>query len=238
MFWSFQPGVSGTISILSSFLSPSTTTGESSPPRSMTLGTSSLALPTRAIARAPKPTLRTGKSKSGTSIVEMTVRRSRTASVSSLRYTMPTLRRDMSVGLLGDVVGRDDFDEDFFEVVLGVLIAELSEGAFNKEFARLDDADGVAEFFDFAHDVGGEDNGFAVVAAFADEGGDGAGGHDVEAVGGLIENHDGRIVDEGTGDGGLLHHAGGELVAAAVAETVHVQAVENVVDALFQGGFV
>src|SRR6266850_1040554 len=131
---------------------------------------------------------------------------------------MPTLRRDISVGRLGNVVGRDDFDEDFLEVVLGVFVTELPEGAFHKEFARLDNADGVAEFFDFAHDVGGEDDGLAVVAAFADESGDGAGGHDVEAVGGLVENHDGRIVDEGTGDRGLLHYSGGELVAAAVAD--------------------
>src|SRR6266850_5233791 len=151
---------------------------------------------------------------------------------------MPMLRMDMSVGLLGDVVGRDDFDEDFFQLVLGVFVTELSEGAFHQEFAGLDNADGVAELFDFGHDVGGEDDGFAVVAAFADESGDGAGSHDVEAVGGLVENHDGWIVDEGPCDRSLLHHAGGELVAAAVAELVHVQAAENVVDAFFQAGFV
>src|SRR6267378_3209436 len=144
---------------------------------------------------------------------------------------------DMSVGLLGDVVGRDDFDEDFFELVLGVFVTELPEGAFNQEFAGLDNADGIAELFDFAHDVGGEDDGFAVVAAFADESGDGAGGHDVKAVGGLVENHDGWIVDEGAGDGGFLHHSGGELVAAAVAKFVHVQAIENVIHAHFQGDF-
>src|SRR5882757_2205489 len=238
MIWSFQPGASGTISILSSFFSPSTTAGESSPPRSMTLGTSSLALPTRATASEPKPTLRTGKSKRGTSMAEMTVRRSRIASVSSLRYTIATLRSDMSVGLFGGVVRCDDFDENLFELVLGVLVAKLGEGPFDKEVAGLDDADGVAELFDFTHDVGGEDDGFAIVTAFADEGGDGEGGHDIEAVGGLVEDHDGRIVDESAGDGGFLHHAGGELVAAAVAEAVHVQAFEDVIHALFQGGFV
>src|SRR6267142_2724399 len=46
---------------------------------------------------------------------------------------MPTLRRDISVGRLGNVVGRDDFDEDFLEVVLGVFVTELPEGAFHKE---------------------------------------------------------------------------------------------------------
>src|SRR6266478_6412004 len=132
---------------------------------------------------------------------------------------MPTLRRDISVGLLGDKMGSDDFDEDFLEFALGVLVAKLGKGAFDKEFTGLNDADGVAEFFDFAHDVRGENDGFAVVAAFADEGGDGAGGHDVEAVGGLVENHNWRVVDEGAGDGGFLHHAGGELIAANAATT-------------------
>src|SRR5580700_10465359 len=78
---------------------------------------------------------------------------------------MPTLRRDMSVGLLGNVVRRNDFDEDFLEFVLGVFIAELGERAFDQEFSRLDDADGVAELFDFAHDVGGKDDGLSIVTA-------------------------------------------------------------------------
>src|SRR5260370_29462193 len=134
---------------------------------------------------------------------------------------MPMLRRDMSAGLLGNVVGRDDFDEDFRGVVLGVFIAELREGAFGEEFAALDDADDVAELFDVAHDVGGEDYGFAAVAAFADESGDGASGHDVEAVGGLVEDHHRGIMNEGASDGSFLLHAGGELITAAGTETAH-----------------
>src|SRR5258708_33615354 len=147
---------------------------------------------------------------------------------------MPTLRMDISAGLLGDVVGRDDFDEDFLEVVFGKLVAELREGAFGEEFAGLDDTDDVAELFDFTHDVGGEDDGFSVVAALADESGDGAGSHNVEAAGRLVENHHRGIVNERAGDGSFLLHAGGELVAAAVAETIHVPAIKDVVDALFQ----
>jgi hypothetical protein len=34
---------------------------------------------------------------------------------------------DMSVGLLGGEEGRDDFDEDFLEVMLGIFIAEFGE---------------------------------------------------------------------------------------------------------------
>src|SRR5713226_8442054 len=102
----------------------------------------------------------------------------------------------------------------------------------------MDDADDIAELFDFAHDVSGEDNGFALVAAFADESGNGARGHDVETVRGLVEDHNGRIVNQSAGDGSFLLHAGGEFVATAVTEAVHVETVEDVVDALFQGGFV
>src|SRR6266852_934870 len=151
---------------------------------------------------------------------------------------MPMLRKDMSLYLRGDEMGCDNFHENLFQILFVVLLAKLREGSFGKEFAVLDDADGVAEFFDFAHDVSGENDGLSLVAALANEAGDGAGGHHIEAAGGLVEDHDGRVVNEGAGDGGFLFHAGGELVAATVAETVHVQAVENIVDALFQGGFV
>src|SRR6267154_3774405 len=109
---------------------------------------------------------------------------------------MPILRADMSVGLRRNIVGSDDFDENILEILFVMLIAKLCESAFGEKFSGLDDADSVTELFDFAHDVRGEDDGFAVVAAFVDESGDGARGHDIEAVGGLIEDHDGRVVDK------------------------------------------
>src|SRR5216684_2711890 len=152
--------------------------------------------------------------------------------------TMPTALRFMALGLHLGLEWADNFDEDFLEVLLGIFFAELREGAFGQKLAVVNDADDVAELFDFAHDVRGEDDGFAAVAAFADKGGDGAGGHDVEAEGGLIEDHHRRVVDQGAGNGGFLLHAGGKLVAAAVAEAVHVQAVEDFVEALFEGGFI
>src|SRR5260370_20690869 len=139
----------------------------------------------------------------------------------------------MSVGLRGDVVGSDNLDEDFFEVLLGVFFAKPCQGALGKKLAVMNNADGVAELFDFAHDVGGKDDGLADVAAFADESGDGASGHDVEAVGGFVEDHHRGVVDESAGDGGFLLHAGGKLVAAAVAEAAHGQAVEDIVDTPF-----
>src|SRR6266852_5043646 len=92
---------------------------------------------------------------------------------------MPTALRFMALGLHLGLEWADNFDEDFLEVLLGIFFAELREGAFGQKLAVVNDADDVAELFDFAHDVRGEDDGFAAVAAFADKGGDGAGGHDV-----------------------------------------------------------
>src|SRR5258708_10416443 len=151
---------------------------------------------------------------------------------------MPTARRFMALGLHLGLKRVDDFDEDFLEVLLGIFFAQLGEGAFGQKPAVVNDADDVEELFDFAHDVRGEDDGLAAVAAFTDEGGDGSGGHDVEAEGGLVENHHRRVVDQSAGDGGFLLHAGGKLVAAAVAEGVHVEAIENDVEAIFERGFV
>src|SRR5690348_12031168 len=151
---------------------------------------------------------------------------------------MPMLRIDMSVRLRRNKVRSDDFDKDFFEVLLVMLVAKLVESAFGEELARLDDADGVAEFLDLGHDMRGENDGLVAFAAFADERSDAAGGHNVEAVGGLVKDHDGRVVDESASDRGLLFLTSGELVAAAVAKVVHVETVEDVVDALFQSGFV
>src|SRR5438034_7368643 len=93
---------------------------------------------------------------------------------------MPILRADILVSLRGNIVGSDDFDENVLEILFVMLIAKLRKGAFGEKFTGLDDADGVAELFDFGHDVRGEDDGFAVVAAFVDESSDGARGHDIK----------------------------------------------------------
>src|SRR6266576_3943479 len=119
---------------------------------------------------------------------------------------------------------RDHLNKDLLEIVLRVLLPELIERAFSEELTGLDDADGIAELFDFAHNMSGEDDGLAVVAAFADKSGDGAGGHDIK--------------DERAGYGSFLLHARGQFVAASVAKTVHVQAVEDVVNALVECGLV
>src|SRR6266850_23529 len=151
---------------------------------------------------------------------------------------MPILRADILVALRRNIVGSDDFDEYVLEILFVMLIAKLRESAFGEKFAGLNDADGVAELFHFGHDVRGENDGLASVAAFADELDDRARSHDIETTGGFVEDHDGWIMNEGAGNGGFLLHAGGELVAAAIAKAVHVEAVEDAVDAFFQGDFV
>src|SRR5260370_2399706 len=91
----------------------------------------------------------------------------------------------------------DDFDDDFFEIMFCVFCLEFGESAFGEELAVVDDADGVAEPLHFAHDMGGKDDGLALGTAVGDESDNGASGHDVKAGGGLVENPDRRIVNEG-----------------------------------------
>jgi len=71
----------------------------------------------------------------------------------------------------------------------------------------MDDADGVAELFDLAHVWVEKMTVLPLSRTFANESGNGARGHDIEAVGGFVEDHHGRIVDEGAGNGGFLLHA-------------------------------
>ena len=119
--------------------------------------------------------------------------------------------------------------KDFFEVVGFGLGAEFGEGSFAEELAVVDDADAVAEFFDFGHDVAGKDDGFALFAAAADELDDVAGGEDVEAESGFVEDHDGGIVNDAACDGDALFHAGGEFVAACVLEFSDAEGLNELV---------
>src|SRR5690348_16892481 len=144
----------------------------------------------------------------------------------------------MTLGLHTGELRAYDLDDNFLNVVFGIFGAQLRHGAFGEKLAPVNDANVVAEAFDLAHDVRGKNDGFAAVAALGNETDDGAGGHDVEPGGWLVKNHYGRVVDQRAGDGSFLLHAGGEFVAAAIAEAIHIQAIENVVDALFEGGLV
>src|SRR5215475_6407801 len=212
-------------------LSASTTPGESSPPTIATLAFSFLALPITADITPANPAPSTGIISSGTRKVVMSVRRSRSASVSSLRYTIPMLRQLISDRLF--VVRRDDLHENVFHIAEAVPLAQLLDGSLGQQLSVLDDAYDVAELFHLAHHVGRENHRLAAVAAFPNELDDGPRGHNVQAQCGLVKDHDRRIVHQGARNGSLLLHAGGEFVAAPVAETVHVQPIEDFVDAFF-----
>src|SRR5215469_8794364 len=143
------------------------------------------------------------------------------------------LRRFISTVLLRDVERRNNFYENFLEIMFVMAVAEVSKRAFSEELARLNDADDITEFFDFAHDVGGKNDSFAAVAALANEINDGARGHNVESDSGLVENHDLWVVYQRASDRSFLLHAGGKLVAAAIAKGIHIEAAEKFVDAFF-----
>ena len=132
---------------------------------------------------------------------------------------------------------RDGSDEDFFEVGSVGLGTEFCESAFAQELAVVDDSDAVAKFFDFAHYVAREDDGFTFGAAVADEFDNIARGENVKAVGGLVEDHDGRIVDDAARDGDALFHAGGEFVAPDVLEFGDVEFFNDSIDGGAEGIF-
>src|SRR5580704_10937272 len=143
--------------------------GESSPPRIMILGISSLALPTSAEIAAPKPAVSIGKSKSGTSREEISVRRSRSASFSSLRYTTPMFLQDMSGRSLAGIERRNHLDQNLFEVLFLVLRAQRRKRPFRQKLAGLDNSDHIAKFFYLAHHMRGKNHRLPAFAAFADE---------------------------------------------------------------------
>ena len=117
---------------------------------------------------------------------------------------------------------------EFKESVLdGEAVADLGEGAAGGEMAVDDDAHAVAEALDEAEDMGGEDDALALGAELLEVVGDGAGGDDVEAVGGLVEDDDVRVVDEGDDDAHLLLHAGGEVGHLHLGELVDAEPFEE-----------
>src|SRR5215212_2479378 len=75
--------------------------------------------------------------------------------------------------------------------------------------AAIDDADAMTEPLGHIEEVGAEKNGAAFGGAFGDELLDLSGGAGIEAVGGLVEDENWGIVNEGTGEGEFLFHAHG-----------------------------
>ena len=103
----------------------------------------------------------------------------------------------------------------------------MRERPLGDEPAAVDDADHVAEFLHFAHDVGGIDHGLAARLAVTDEFHNRPRRHHIESKRRFVENHNGRIMNQRAGDRRFLLHAGGKLVAAPVEEFVHVELVRQ-----------
>lgn len=127
-------------------------------------------------------------------------------------------------GLLGCAASFDD--EAGGAAVFG---DEFGGRAVGLEFAGCDDEDAGADLLDLGEDVGGDEHG-AVGAEFADERahlGDLGG---VESVGGLVEDEDLGIVQDGRGEADALPVALAEVSDAAGADIAEPAAFDGSVD--------
>jgi len=152
-------------------------------------------------------------------------------------------------GVLGEFVG-DLFDggdggEGLADLVGGAhelggdaaggphLADEVGGGVGGLDTAVVDDDDLVAEHGDLAEDVGGDEDGVFFAEAF-DEFANGADLVGVEAVGGFVEDKEGRVVDEGIGDADSLAEALGEGFDHLAAGALEAALVEDFVEAAFE----
>ena len=106
-------------------------------------------------------------------------------------------------------------------------MAELVGGAFGHDAAARDDHDAVAECRDLGEDVAREDHAAALVAQVPQQGAHRPDGHHVEAVGGLVQQHVGRVVHQRAGDADLHPLALREAGGAAVGDLVEPEAIDQ-----------
>ena len=95
---------------------------------------------------------------------------------------------------------------------------ELGGCAVGDDFSAIDDDRAGASGFDFFEDVRGKQDGFVFAEAF-DELADFVFLVGVEAIGGLIENENFRIMKEGLGEAGAVAVAFGEGVDGLMGDT-------------------
>src|ERR1019366_2435348 len=114
---------------------------------------------------------------------------------------------------------------------------EFRDGAGVLEFAELDGDEEIADAFDFAEEVRGDDDGDAELSAGAfDEAEHFLAAFGVEAVGGLVEEEEFGIVDERLRELDALLHAGGVAADEAVALLVEADVTERLGGAFARGG--
>lgn len=119
------------------------------------------------------------------------------------------------LGDFGDLVEEDlsffvgglDFEGDATGAAHGV--DEVFGGVGGFDFPFVDNDDFVAGHFDFAEDVGGEEDG-VLVTELLDESTDGPDLVGIESVGGFVEDEEVGLVDEGIGEANALAVSFGE----------------------------
>ena len=118
-------------------------------------------------------------------------------------------------------------DADFDAGGVGGGLLEFGGRAGGDDLAVVDDGDAVAEALGFFDVVSGEDDGFLFATKLFDDVVDFAADLRVEAGGGLIEEEDFGVVDEGHGEGEALFLAAGQLGVEGVALFVEAEALEE-----------
>ena len=127
------------------------------------------------------------------------------------------LMRRRHAGLGVHFLLGDEVEEDFLERRLAAdAAAQFGERAFGDEPAVIDDADAFGHAFGHFENVGGHDDGDALLDLFEQHLLDLPGGAGIEAGQRFVENDELGIVHERAGEGDLLQHALGEAAAALV----------------------
>src|SRR5438552_5707826 len=106
--------------------------------------------------------------------------------------------------------------KNVFQVMLAGRGAKISEGIASVDFSMVDNRDTVAELFRFAHDVRRENDRFAFGAELGNQLLHFKSVKDVEPYRRLVENENGRIVNDSSRDRYLLLHTLGKFVHARV----------------------
>ena len=113
------------------------------------------------------------------------------------------------------------------------LADEVGGGVGGFDASTVDDDDLITQLGDLAEDVGGDEDGVLLSEA-GDEFADGADLVRVEAVSGLVEDEEGRLVDEGVGDADPLAVALGEGFDHLAVGILEAALVEDLVEAAFE----
>ena len=132
---------------------------------------------------------------------------------------------DHSVG-----IGVEAADGELDDVFSTDGADELLRCAEGDDLAVVHDGDAVAEALGFVHVVGGEDDGSAGLFELVDEIPEMATGLGIEAGGGLIEEEEFRIADEGAGHGEALLLASGEAADTGFALFFELRGADGLFD--------